>query len=78
MSPKIVTAATTVALLVAALALPGTAGAQGASECQPAAAELNVFLAHEFDGLGKLAKPLATSDPGAIAVRTKGELFLCP
>lgn len=74
---KVVVAATA-ALLVAALALPGTAGAQGASECQPEGGRGTAALAHQLGGLGVAAKPLATSGPGAIATATKAGLFSCP
>ena len=70
-------AAATVALLVAVLALPGTAAAQGASECQPAGGQRNAALAQQLGGLGVAAKPAATSGPGVIAALTKAELFNC-
>ena len=69
---------TTAVLLVAALALPGTAAAQGASECQPAAGQRNAALAHQLGGLGSVAGAIAPTQPGLISTLTKAELFSCP
>jgi hypothetical protein len=77
-SRKIVIAVTTVALLVAALALPSSAAAQGASECQPAAGQRNAALAHQLGGLGSVAGVVAPTQPGLISTLTKAELFTCP
>ena len=66
------------ALLVAALALPGSAAAQGASECQPEAGQRNAALAHQLGGLGSVAGVVAPSQPGLISTLTKVELFNCP
>jgi hypothetical protein len=76
-SRRVVITATAV-LLVAALALPGTAAAQGASECQPAAGQRNAALAHQLGGLGSVAGVVAPSQPGLISTLTKAELFGCP
>jgi hypothetical protein len=77
MARKLVVAGST-ALLIAALALPGSAAAQGASDCQPAAGQGTAALAHQLGGLGTAAKAVATSQPGAIATLNKGDLFNCP
>ena len=77
MTRKIVVAAST-ALLIAAVALPGSAAAQGASGCQPEAGQGTAALAHQLGGLGVAAKAVATSSPGAISQLNRQDLFNCP
>ena len=77
MTRKLVVAGTT-ALLIAAFALPGSAAAQGASGCQPAAGPGTAALAHQLGGLGTAAKAVATSQPGAISELNRQDLFNCP